>query len=226
MKIQRFAFVAAVLVLFGYPAFGAQEPASAPAEISAVSSSSEEPGVVQGVVWLDDVLPAGAKTDGDWLWDSSTKASGEKSHGHASAKGLQSHGFTAEAVVLPANGMIVQKVWLDPQDPPRGIMLKFKLASGEEVGVYWEGEEEVFAPKEEEQIWYYGFLPELGKWKPLEILSEDLGLEGEKLTGVKFITFDGRALWDKTEIAQAPPVSDIESAGDASREKEASAPIE
>ena len=162
-------------------------------------------------VWIDDDLPANAKTEGTWLWDTVTFESGAKSHGHPPSKGLSSHGLTADPVPLPDSGMIVQQVWLDPKDPPKGIMLKFKLTNGEQVGVYWEGEEEVFNPGEEEEVWYYGLLPELGKWSSLEVLAEDLGLEGEKIAGISFITFDGRVLWDKTVLSEAPPAEEVES---------------
>ena len=162
-------------------------------------------------VWIDDDLPPGAKSEGIWIWDTTTFNSGTKSHGHPSAKGLVFHGVTADAVPLSDNGMIVQQVWLDPKDPPKGIMLKFKLTNGQQVGVYWEGEEEVFNPGEDEEVWYYGLLPELGKWSTLEVLAEDLGLEGEKITGISFITFDGRVLWDKTALTEAPPAEEVES---------------
>jgi hypothetical protein len=89
-------------------------------------------------------------------------------------------------------------------------MLKFRLATAEEVGVYWAGEEEVFTPADEEEVWYYGLLPELGKWTNLEILAEDLGLEEEQISGLSFVTFDGRALWDKTALTQAPPIEELE----------------
>lgn len=161
-------------------------------------------------VWIDDGLPANAKTEGTWVWDAVTFSSGAKSHGHPPSSGLTSHGFTAEPVTLSETGMITQQVWLDPKDPPKGIMLKFKLTSAEEVGVYWEAEEEVFNPGEEEEVWYYGLLPELGKWSSLEVLAEDLGLEGEKITGISFVTFDGRVLWDKTAISEAPPEEEVE----------------
>jgi len=204
MKAKGFFAVTLVLGLIGVSSlFAQQEKAQAVAAPASPAPQEEK-------VWLDDELPANAKTEGTWGWDTTTVASGTKSHGHPSAKGLQSHGFTAAPATLSADGMIVQQVWLDPQDPPKGIMLKFKLASGEEVGVYWEGEEEVFSPGEEEEVWYYGLLPELGKWTSLEVLAEDLGLEGEQLTGVRFVTFDGRALWDKTAIAKAPPVTESE----------------
>lgn len=111
---------------------------------------------------------------------------------------------------MTANAMLTQQVWLDPKDTPKGIMIRFKLDSGEEVGVYWEGEEEVFNPKEDEEVWYYGLLPELGKWTTLEVLAEDLGVEEEKVVGLTFVTFDGRALWDKTVLTEAPAAEEIE----------------
>lgn len=139
----------------------------------------------------------------------------EEAHSHPSAKGLQSHTLTTERPTpMPGNGMIVQKIWLDPQDPPQGIAMRFELTTGEEIGVYWEGEREVFTPTEYEELWYYGMLPELGKWVRLEILAEDLGLEDAQVAGVTFSTFGGRALWGPTMIAEAPPLEG-ESAGTA-----------
>ncbi len=104
--------------------------------------------------------------------------------------------------------MITQQVWLDPSDPPKGISLQLKLAAGEEVGVYWEGEEEVFRPQESQELWYYGPLPELGKWVTLEVLAEDLGLEEGQVAGIRFVTYGGRVLWDKTVLTEAPPIEE------------------
>lgn len=192
-----------VLVLaVGGAAFAQQEPGAE--ELAGTAALKE-------TVWVDDDLPADAKTEGTWVWDTATFESGAKSHGHPPAKGLTSHGFTADPVSLSNNGMIVQQAWLDPQDPPKGIMLKFRMANAEQVGVYWEGEEEVFNPAEDEEVWYYGLLPELGKWTSLEVLAEDLGLEEEKIAGISFVTFDGRVLWDKTVLSEAPPAQELES---------------
>ena len=82
--------------------------------------------------------------------------------------------------------------------------MRFKLPGDEEVGVYWEGEQEVFAPGEYEEMWYYGLLPELGKWTQLEILAEDLGLEGKEIAGIRFMTYGGRVLWDRTILTELP----------------------
>ena len=220
-RILRFGLALIVSLAFGGPLLAEEDPASPAAPSSQapvapapapVASKTAPAAPAPQVVWIEDELPANAKPSGNWIWDSSSAASGTKSHGHPSVKGLQSHGFVGNEVSLTANGMITQQVWLDPKDPPKGIMLKFSLATGEEVGVYWEGEEEVFTPAADEEVWYYGLLPELGSWTTLEVLAEDLGLEGEKINGLSFVTFDGRALWDKTSVTKAPPVAEIGSA--------------
>lgn len=190
----------------------APEPVPAPAPVAAapvvpvVPAQPPTPPKPEKV-WLDGKLPAEAQTEGEWIWASDPTAGPVFTHSHPAAKGIQNHRFTsAGSIEMPGNGMLVQQVWLDPQDPPQGIALRFRIDSGEEVGVYWEGEKEVFTPSEYEELWYYGTLPELGKWVSLEVLAEDLGLEDGRIAGITFSTFDGRVLWGKTTITEAPPL--------------------
>ena len=189
-------------------------PAEPLAETSAPALATPTPSAPPAppeTVWLDDALPDNAAPEGTWLWDLELFASGTQSHGHPAGQGQQSHGYTLEkAVAIPVNGMITQQVWLDPANPPRGISLQFQLATGDWVGVYWEGEEEVFKPSETQELWYYGVLPELGKWVNLEILSEDLGLEDQSVTGLRFVTYDGRVLWDRTALTEAPSIEQLQ----------------
>lgn len=199
----------------------AAAPAPAPSSSAASSISSLGVNVAPveplpppkfELVWLSGKLPEGAQAEGDWIWASDPAAGETLAHSHPSAKGIRSHRFVAaEPMEMPGNGMVVQEVWLDPQDPPQGIALRFTLASGEEVGVYWEGEKEVFTPTQYEELWYYGMLPELGKWVPLEILAEDLGLGDSRIAGITFATCDGRALWGRTVLTEAPPLEGEES---------------
>ena len=194
-----------LLLLAVFTLTGAVPAESAPQQ-PAVSAPS-----VPETVWLDDDLPPGAAPEGDWIWDSSNFAAGTRSHGHPSEKGVHSHGYNMEQpVTIPPGSMITQQVWLDPKDPPKGISLRFRLSTGEEVGVYWEAEEEVFKPDETQELWYYGPLPELDKWTTLEVLAEDLGLENGQITGVRFTTYDGRVLWDRTVLTAAPPIEEAQ----------------
>ncbi len=160
--------------------------------------------------WLDGALPSEDDIeDGTWIWEPDYFPEGIiRVHSHPSGKGVHFHGFRNSPIHMVGHPMITQEVWLDPADPPRGIMVKFVLTSGDEIGVYWEGEEEVFFPLIEKEgpmeIWYYGMLPELGKWTPLTILAEDLALEDQDVVGLKFVTYDGRALWGRTSVSEAP----------------------
>lgn len=179
----------------------------APVAPAAAAPATRPPAPKVEKVWLDGKLPEGAKPEGEWIWASDPAGGAALAHSHPTAKGPQNHRFTAaEPMEMPGNGMLVQQVWLDPQDPPQGIAMRFKLDSGEEVGVYWEGEKEVFTPNEYEELWYYGMLPEMGKWVSLEVLAEDLGLEDGRIAGITFSTFDGHVLWGKTSITEAPPL--------------------
>ena len=158
---------------------------------------------------LDDELPQGATQEGTWVWENGQPSAGKLFHSHPPAKGIQSHGYSPEKPIpIPTNAMITQEVWLDPANPPKGIALQLRLTTGDEVGVYWEGEEEVFKPQEGQELWYYGLLPELGQWAKLEILVEDMGLEDAQVAGVRFVTHGGRVLWDKTVLTAAPPIEE------------------
>ncbi|PIQ81596.1 MAG: hypothetical protein COV76_08110 [Candidatus Omnitrophica bacterium CG11_big_fil_rev_8_21_14_0_20_64_10] len=178
--------------------------AAAPAEAESV----EQPGPVSPKEKPETVeeKPAAVKPEppepvllvGDPLPD------GLEVRGEGKALQSQTVSLSAPVILLPGQ-MIVQQVWLDPADPPQGISLRFRTAAGQEVGVYWEGEAEVFLPAEEQaEIWYYGLLPELGKPTDLEVFTEDMALEGETIQAVRFVTFGGRVLWGQTHLAQAP----------------------
>jgi len=157
-------------------------------------------------VLLDDLLARVAEFQGKWIWEEDPEGA-NKFHGHSAAAGLQSHGLTfLEPVLFLHYGLLSQQVWLDPSNPPQGISIRFKVAGGEEVGVYWEGEEEVFLPVEEHaEIWYYGILPEFGQWVTLSIFVEDMALEEAPIEAIRFVTFGGRVLWDQTVLTVAPP---------------------
>lgn len=157
-----------------------------------------------GLVWVEDDLPYGAQAQGPWEWNARTVTSGLRAHGHPPGAGLQRHRFMAAPLLFYADGLVLQEVWLDPKDPPQGIALRFILADGSEVGVYWEGEREVFEPGQHGELWYYGVMPQFGVWTELQVLVEDLGIEDREVVGVEYVTHGGRALWDRTILKGAP----------------------
>lgn len=176
----------------------AQAPAPVAAEIPAKRLEDREE-----IVLIDDALPEGSTTEGIWGWETSLKESGEKSHTEPPAKAITEHSYRANPVVIPKNSVIEQYVYLDPDNMPKGIMLKFRFENDgkeDEIGIYREGEEEVFIFNNDEPMLYDGTLPNAGNWEKLQIYCDDLGLVGAKLTGISFVTYGGRAYWDLTRI--------------------------
>ncbi len=154
------------------------------------------------LLWIEDNLPEGATAAGEWIWVEDVKFSGSSSHTDGIKKGLHSHSFkTPIPVTLKKDSVIEQFVYLDPDNPPKGIMLKLITLDGEKVDFYWEAEEEVFVDTVEYmEAWYMGFLPEPGSWQTLVININELEIAPVELIGISFISYDGRAYWDKTLI--------------------------
>ncbi|MDP2942590.1 MAG: hypothetical protein Q8O36_03675 [Candidatus Omnitrophota bacterium] len=169
----------------------------------ALEAAPEVPAEGEEIILIDDTLPEGSTTEGTWEWDTSLKYSGEKSHTEPAAKGATEHSYRTKPVVIPRNSVIEQYIYLDPDNMPKGIMLKFRFENDgkeDEIGIYREGEEEVFMFNNDEPMLYDGTLPNAGKWEKLQIYCDDLGLVGAKLTGISFVTYGGRAYWDLTRI--------------------------
>lgn len=155
------------------------------------------------IVLIDDSLPEGAADSGIWTWDASLKYSGERSHTEPPAKVITEHSYRNAGIIIPPNSVIEQFVYLDPNNIPKGIMLKFSFemeGKDNEIGIYREGEEEVFVFNEDEPALYDGTLPNAGGWEKLQISCDDLGLTGAKLTGISFVTYGGKVYWDLTRI--------------------------
>ena len=182
----------------------------APLPVTSAAAQQEKPAEIpqakpeeEAKVILDDSLPAGAVTQGVWEWDNSLKYSGEKSHTQPAAKGLAEHSYRAAPVDVPDGYLLEQYVYLDPKNVPSGIMLTFRFEADDregEIGVYREGEEEVFVFNEDEPVIYDGTLPEPGKWEKWTIDPVDLDLNGAKITGISFAVYGGKANWDLTRF--------------------------
>jgi len=151
-------------------------------------------------VFIDDELPADASLEGMWTWDETIKTSGMRSHTALSSVGTAMHGVVCAPYEIPSSSGFTQDVYLVRDGMPGAIMMKFLLENGEEVGIYWEGETEVVRPQMDEKLWYKGTLPPPGVWARLEFLAKDIGLERKKITGIRFITFSGKAYWDRTSL--------------------------
>ncbi len=186
-------------------------PEEAPtAEIPAPEEDKpqEEPGAI---VILDGALPEDAITQGTWEWNDPFKYGDPKSHTEPASEGITAHSYISAPIDVPDNYNIETYVYLDPAKPPQGILLRFRFeAEGREgdIGVYKEGEKEVFIFNDDEAVIYDGILPEPGKWAKWSVDPDDLGLSGAKIEGISFVVYGGKANWARTRFVPSKRYKD------------------
>ena len=165
------------------------------------------------VVWVDDELPGGAQAEGsefEWV-DGSPELvhSGERSMRRTS-EGLQQHYFrdADRRLRVGADDVLFAWVRLDPESPPREIMLQFNDDgdAGWDHRAFW-GEDLVgFGQTGTPSRWHMGDLPEAGVWTRLEVPAATVGLvEGDVVHGVAVTQYDGTAWWDRLGILSSTP---------------------
>ncbi len=156
------------------------------------------------VAWVDDALPAGATpgaTGGDdWNWIATNPApqSGRLAHQSNLATGLHEHWFTGASATLavgPGDELFAW-VYLDPQHPPREIMLMWHDGTSWEHRAYWGANLITYGRDGTAGRHAAGPLPATGQWIRLSVPARAVGLEGATVSGLGFSLIDGRATWD------------------------------
>lgn len=117
--------------------------------------------------------------------------------GHRSrlAGGLHQHYFErATASFAAGNDRLYCWAYLDPDHPPRTLMLQWHMVAGDwEHRAYW-GENLIgWGTDGTTSRARIGDLPEAGGWVRLEVPVASVGLPGQRLDGMAFTLFDGRA---------------------------------
>jgi hypothetical protein len=160
-------------------------------------------------VWVEESLPEGATAveDSDgWNWISSNPKPdfGILAHQSANLPGVHQHYFegATEGLFVETGQKLVAYVYLDPANPPREIMLQWKVGGSFDHRAYW-GEDligfggiGVDGPEHR----YIGALPQTGKWVRLEAPASLVGLENKAIDGMAFTLYDGRAAWDHAGV--------------------------
>jgi len=153
-------------------------------------------------VWVDDSLPIGSTMIDTWEWDTNITYSGTKSHSDPIRAGPHGHYFihADEPLSLTRVDNIIQYVYLDPLNPPKEILLQFYTDNGDgEHRAYWGGNYiPTGANSGSPSLYYMGRMPETDKWIRLKIPASSVGLSDKEVKGVAFVTYDGKAYWDKT----------------------------
>ncbi|HET6423210.1 MAG TPA: PSD1 and planctomycete cytochrome C domain-containing protein [Planctomycetaceae bacterium] len=168
------------------------------------------------VVWFDDDPPMGANLQGNTPWEFVTADKGPVFSGAKasvrSGEGITQHFFTGAnpPLKIGAGDRLFAYVYLDPQNPPKAVMLQFNDGTWEHRVNFGSDQITFGAPNTPAKV-QGGPLPEVGKWGRLEVEASQVNLPpGAMLNGWAFTQFGGKAYWDKAGIvsfsAEAGPL--------------------
>ncbi|QDU64357.1 Planctomycete cytochrome C [Planctomycetes bacterium Pan216] len=179
-------------------------------------------------VWFDDSLPEGAKPLGNeneksWRFVGGPKypVYCGKSVATRKAKSRSQHYFQGveKGLLIGESDKLFIHVYLDPQDPPRQVMLQFNDGTWEHRA-YW-GEDLIeWGEAGTVSRHHAGPLPKQGEWVRLEVDARTVGLKpGTIINGWACTQFDGTVHWDKAGIVSAIPQGEEQLASLAAWEK-------
>ncbi len=163
-------------------------------------------------VWIDDALPTGAKPSGEADWQFVTAPDhpvleGQKAH-RRQAEGQGQHYFTdaAQTLRVGEGDTLFAYVFLDPTNPPKEIMLQWRVGGDWKHRAYW-GENLVeFGKDGTGERLRVGDLPTTGQWVRLEVPAAQLGMKvGTLIDGWAFTQHDGNVYWDRAGLATWTP---------------------
>jgi hypothetical protein len=182
-------------------------------------------GVPQGEqeeVWMDDDLPQGARGGGSdkeesWSWVETPVFSGKRAHTQGGVLYEVQRHFALEAANafrLGPDDRLFAYVYLDPQNPPKQVLMQWNDGAWANRAVYW-GDDALPAPGSFTR-YRIGPLPEAGEWVRLEVPAREVGLRTDSgaINGWSFENFGGRVFWDKCGIVRVPRNPAAEPVGD------------
>jgi hypothetical protein len=163
---------------------------------------------VHDFVWVDDHLPAGAHTDFDlgnhFLWDYVQKAGGVQGHtrngGYAAMRQQYFYDAT-QTMAVQTGDSLISYVLLNPVNPPRELMLQWKVGSGDqqwEHRAFWGENLIAWGTTGTASRYSMGALPPLGKWIRLEVPANLVGMAGATANGMAFTLYGGQAWFDRS----------------------------
>ncbi len=135
--------------------------------------------------------------------------------GHVSTLQAGAHAHLFDGALQPfkpeAADALYTWVCLDPDHPPRCLMLQWRDATGWEHRAYW-GEPLLTVgrpatgthPFKVAGHFHVGPLPPAGRWERLSVPSAAVGLANEPVNGMSFDVFDGRAAFGQSGAGNRP----------------------
>ncbi|MDG2014636.1 MAG: PSD1 and planctomycete cytochrome C domain-containing protein, partial [Pirellulaceae bacterium] len=160
-------------------------------------------------LWIDDTLPKSGISEGAWT---PTAAGGPVQMGAVSfvhkATGNQQYFLQNVEQPWEINDQdeLFAYVFLDPQDPPREIMLQWNDGTWEHRAIWGENLIE-WGTKNSPARLFMGPLPELGKWVRIAVPAAEVNLAtGAQVNGVALTQYDGTVHWDAVgKLSHVPP---------------------
>ena len=166
-------------------------------------------------VWIEDGLPAGAKTatvNDVWKWVENLSPFGLLAHESFvsvthNTTVYRSHSFTGAQTPMQVNpgDVLFTYVWMDPSAKPDQIMLQWNDGTSWEHRAFW-GENYIgrqvtnIGAQGTESQRYVGGLPPAGTWYRLEVPASYVGLEGKAVSGMAFSIYgkEPTVVWDRS----------------------------
>jgi hypothetical protein len=141
----------------------------------------------RSIVWIDDFLPAGTKTNSiTWLASWLTHMSGLRAHTSGAVEV-----FPGSELEMRPDSVLVQDVYLDPDDPPEFISIRWRYNTWYSGWASW-GD-----PRYDQHGSWMGPLPRTGGWVRLTVPGDRFGAIW--LQGMEWSASGGHAVWDRTE---------------------------
>jgi len=106
-------------------------------------------------------------------------------------------------IQISEGDVLFSYVWLDPENPPKQVMLQFHHEKDGWNHRVWWGEDLISFGKgaSDGRHWKAGDLPATGEWVRLEVPVSVLGLKtGDQVSQLAFTQFGGLAYWDTAGI--------------------------
>lgn len=104
-------------------------------------------------------------------------------------------------LVIPPGGRLFAHVWLDPDNPPRSIMLQYFKEGWRHRAVWGDEDAIAWGEKGTTERAHLGELPTSGRWVRLEFPVERVGLApGDAITGFALTQFGGTVTWDSVGV--------------------------
>lgn len=149
-------------------------------------------------VWFNDEVPSGAKPHGTWEYDE--ELIGSRGHSDPTAAAQHNHGFEAAPIgfEITRGQVLFTYVYLQPDQMPESIMLKFHDGTNWEHRAFWGANKIEEGTIDTPSRRNMGDLPSGGKLVRLEVSAKDIDLENKRIHGVSFALFGGEAVWGAT----------------------------